>query len=98
MRRVRRNELFWAAIAAAVFLTSGCSTTAYKAYLTAADEYNQCVKRSGSADNRCVPERENLDGVLSKYEREAERNYWWRNAVEDVREKDALAPYDRKPK
>jgi hypothetical protein len=85
-------------MAAAVFLTSGCSTTAYKEYLTAADAFNQCVKQSGNADTRCVPERENLDGVLSKYEREAERNYWWRNAVEDVREKDALAPYDRKPK
>jgi hypothetical protein len=85
-------------MAAAVFLTSGCATTAYKEYLAAADAYNQCAKLAVHSDNRCVSELENLDGVLTKYEREAERNYWWRNTDKEAREKDPLAPYDRKPK
>jgi hypothetical protein len=95
---MRPNRLLWGAMAAAVFLISGCSTTAYKQYLVARDEYHQCVKRSQSSGARCVPERENLDGALGKYEREAESNYWWRNAIENEREKDPLYHFDRKPK
>jgi len=96
MRRMRPKHLLWGVITAAVFLTSGCSTTAYKQYLAAADEYKQCVKQAVSSSVRCVSEREKLEGALSKYEREAESNYWWRNAIENEREKEPLAPYDRK--
>lgn len=96
MRRVRPKHLFWGTVAAAIFLISGCSITAYKAYLVARDEYDQCVKRAGGSRAQCVSEREKLEGALDKYEREAKRNYWWRNAIEDVREKEPLSPYDRK--
>ena len=97
MRRMKPNHLLWGAIAVAFLLLAGCSTTAYKQYMAARDAYDQCLKRSESSGERCVSERENLDGTLSRYEREAERNYWWRNAVENEREKDPLYHFDRKP-
>jgi len=96
MRRVRSNPLLWGAMTAAVCLTYGCSTTAYKQYLVAQDDYEQCVKRDGNSRARCVAEREKLQGILDTYEREAEGNQWWRNTIEEVRDKEPLSPYDRK--
>lgn len=96
MRRVRPNPLLWGAMTAAIFLIFGCATTAYKQYLVAQDDYERCVKRHGDSHDRCVAEREKLRGILGTYEREAEGNQWWRNAIEDVRDKEPLSPFDRK--
>lgn len=96
MRRVRAQHLLWGAMSAAMFLTYGCSTTAYKQYLAARAEYDQCVKQEGSSRAQCIDERDKLQGALGAYEREAEGNQWWRNAIEDVRAKEPLSAFDRK--
>ncbi|ETX03956.1 hypothetical protein [Candidatus Entotheonella palauensis] len=96
MRRVRIQHLLWGTITVAVFLTFGCSTTAYKQYLGARADYDQCVKQEGSSRTQCVAEREKLQGAVGAYEKEAEDNQWWRNAIEDVRDKEPLSAFDRK--
>ena len=96
MRHARLKVLFWGLLTAAALLYAGCSTKAYNAYLQARDEYDRCVQRSGGASAPCAIERDKLSGSLDAYEREADRNYWWRNAIEDTRDKEPLSPFDRK--
>ncbi len=96
MRRVKSQPLLWVAMAIAVFLTFGCSTTAYQQYLVARAEYDQCVKQAGSARTHCVSEREKLHGAAGAYEQEAEGNQWWRHSLEEVRKQEPLSAFDRK--
>ena len=96
MRNVRLKALIWGVMAMVVLLSAGCSTTAYNTYLNARDEYDRCVQRAGGTSAQCDAERDKLNSALGAYEREADRNYWWRNAIEDAREKEPLSPFDRK--
>ncbi|ETW95279.1 MAG: hypothetical protein ETSY1_31300 [Candidatus Entotheonella factor] len=96
MQRMNAHHLLWGAMAAAIFLTYGCSTTAYQQYLAARAAYDQCVKQEGRSHAECIDEREKLQGATGAYEREAESNQWWRNPLEEVRNQEPLSAFDRK--
>ncbi len=63
----RQIYVFGAVMLAMMLLTSGCSTSAYREYLSALSDYNHCGQDALASAVQCEAKRDRLDTAWRAY-------------------------------